>query len=88
MIDYRYTCLNVSIDGDEYETVEEIALDQFMDYISDPNSIINYSDEEISEALVIFNEAAQKLLIEAQRRGVLEEVMDNAMKLQGAPKGE
>lgn len=71
----------------ESETYDlEIPLDSYLRHATDPDLVDKYTDDEISEALVLFNETAQKLLMEAQRRGILQEIMNKAMELQGAPK--
>jgi hypothetical protein len=62
-----------------------VELEEYLTSFTDPDLIEHLEDESISEALALFNSTASKLLIECQRRGILEEVMKKAMELQGAP---
>jgi hypothetical protein len=81
--------LEVGIDAPGYEDLEgyiEVSLNEFLEAMANPDLMETYSDEDISEALALFNTTASKLLIECQRRGILENVMKRAMELQGAPK--
>lgn len=43
------------------------------------------NDESLAEILVVLHRSANDLLIEAQRRGILDKVMKKAMTLDGAP---